>query len=162
VLSTEKDPPAKTDPKVRDNPRDIPRDLDPKVRANPRDPDPKKDPADPKKSPADVEGPKGAPPLKEVKSQLEKVMWGPPMQGGTKHTYDYKVIKWGEARKGDPFTDGTPRNRETTVYPVRLVVEITKTYTDGTIKMETKKQTYIFFKTPDFGDWTFKLKSNDE
>ncbi|VTT98605.1 Uncharacterized protein OS=Corynebacterium falsenii DSM 44353 GN=CFAL_11965 PE=4 SV=1: Pentapeptide_4: Pentapeptide [Gemmataceae bacterium] len=115
---------------------------------------------DPKKEPAEVEGPKGAPPAKEVKAQLEKKMWGPPATGGVTHTYDYKTFKFGEPRKGDFKTDGIPANRETVVYPVRVVVEVTRTFNDGTSKKEEKKQTYVFFKD-EFGDWTFRFKSND-
>jgi len=43
---------------------------------------------------------------------------------------------------------------------VRLEVEVTRTFTDGTSKKETKKQTYNFFKD-DFGDWTYRFVSND-
>lgn len=116
-------------------------------------------PNDPKKQP-EVEGPKGAPPAKEVKAQLEKHMWAPPAQGGTKHAYDYKTFKFGEPRPGLPMADGVPPGRVVTVYPVRVVVGITRTFTDGTSKMEEKKQTYIFFKD-EFGEWTFRFKSND-
>ncbi|WP_439631511.1 hypothetical protein [Gemmata sp.] len=127
------------------------------------DPPAKADPApqpNPKKEPAEGEGPKGAPPAKEVKGQLEKKMWGPPAQGGTRHTYDYKAFKFGEPRTGNFKTDGVPANRETVIYPVRVAVEITRTFTDGTSKKDEKKQTYVFFKD-EFGDWTFRFKSND-
>ncbi|MBA4187939.1 MAG: hypothetical protein C0467_07960 [Planctomycetaceae bacterium] len=156
---TKTDPPTKADPK--DAPRETPRGTDPKGLDNPRNVDSKKDPTDPKREPVEADLPKGAPPVKEVKAQLEKHMWRPPLQGGTKHTYNYKMLKYGDSRKGDPFTDGVPANKETTVYPVRIVVEITRTFTDGTSKKEEKKQTYIFYKTGDFDDWTFKFKSND-
>lgn len=125
--------------------------------------EPEDDPPAPKKTPADQKEtprPKGAPPEKEVKAQLEKHMWGPPLQGGTKHTYDYKVFKYGEPRIGD-VRDRLPASRkDVTVYPVRVEVEITRTFTDGTSRKDTKKQTYVFFKD-EFGEWTFTFKSND-
>jgi len=143
VMIEGEETPAKTETRTTDTPKPA---------------DPKAEPAEPKKEP--VEGPKGAPPEKEVKAQLEKHMWGPPAQGGTKHTYSYKTFKFGESRKGEFKTDGVPANRETIVYPVRVAVEITRTFTDGTSKKEEKKQTYVFFKD-EFGDWTFRFKSND-
>ncbi len=114
--------------------------------------------ADPKPTAGDR--PKDAPPDKDVKAQLEKTMWGPPMQGGTKHTYTYKTLKYGQPRKGEYRTDGVPANSDTTVYPVKVEVEILKTYTDGTTKTESKNQTYVFFKD-EFGDWTFRFKGNN-
>jgi hypothetical protein len=87
-------------------------------------------------------------------------MWAPPMQGGTKHTYTYKTLKYGQPRKGEYRTDGVPANSNTTVYPVKVEVEILKTYTDGTTKTESKNQSYVFFKD-EFGDWTFRFKGNN-
>ncbi len=107
-----------------------------------------------------LEPPVGGPPEADVKALLEKQMWGPPMQGGTKHTYDYKALKFAGPRKGEFRTDGVPANSNTTVFPVKVEVVITKRYTDGSTATEEKKQAYVFFKD-EFGDWTFRFKGNE-
>ncbi len=107
-----------------------------------------------------VDPPVDGPVETTVKAMLEKGMWAPPQQGGTKHAYTYASFKYGTPRKGNYRTDGTPANTDTTVYPVRLEVEITRTFTDGTVKKETKKQTYNFFKDG-FSEWTYRFMSND-
>jgi hypothetical protein len=104
--------------------------------------------------------PAGAPPEKDVKGLLEQRMWAPPAQGGTKHTYNYRFLKYAPSRKGEYRTDGVPANRDTIVYPIKVSVEIIRKFTDGTERMEEKKQSYVFFKD-EFGDWTFRFLSND-
>ena len=100
------------------------------------------------------------PPEETIKKLLEKDMWGPPAQGGTTHTYTYRALKIADPRSGDYLTDGVPANKATIVYPVRIEVEITKHYTDGSTKTEEKRQTYVFFKD-EFDAWTYRFKSND-
>lgn len=101
-----------------------------------------------------------APPEAEIKKQLEKHMWGPPQQGGTRHTYNYESLKVGQPRQGNFRTDGVPANSKTMVYLVKVSVTITKHYTDGSTKQEGKNQSYVFFKD-EFGDWTFRFKGNE-
>jgi hypothetical protein len=101
-----------------------------------------------------------APPEAEIKKLLEKQMWGPPQQGGTKHMYQYQSLKIGQPRQGNFRTDGVPANSKTMVYPVKVSVTITKLYTDGSTKQEDKNQSYVFFKD-EFGDWTYRFKGNE-
>ncbi len=107
-----------------------------------------------------AKAPSGAPPEKTIKRTLEKEMWGPPEQGGTKHTYLYKSFKIATPREGNFRTDGTPANKKTMVYPVKLEVVITREFTDGVTREETKKQSYNFFKD-EFGDWTYRFVQNN-
>lgn len=100
------------------------------------------------------------PPEQTIKAKLEKGMWGPPEQGGTVHTYDYKSLKIADGRKGNYLTDGVPANKDTTVYPVKVHVQITRKFTDGSTKQEEKDQTYVFFKD-EFGDWTYRFIKNN-
>ena len=95
-----------------------------------------------------------------IKAKLEKDMWGPPAQGGTIHTYQYKSLKIAPSRVGDSWTDGVPANLRTNVHAVKVVVDVTRTFTDGTSKQETKDQTYVFFKD-EFGDWTYRFVQNN-
>lgn len=101
-----------------------------------------------------------APPEATIKAILEKDMWGPPEQGGTIHTYNYKSLKVAAPRKGNYLTDGTPANTDTNVYPVKVVVEVVRTFTDGTSKQEEKNQSYVFFKD-EFDDWTYRFVQNN-
>jgi hypothetical protein len=100
------------------------------------------------------------PPEATIKALLEKDMWGPPEQGGTVHTYNYKSLKVADGRQGNYLTDGVPANSDTTVYPVKVQVEITRTFTDGTSKQEKKDQSYVFFQD-EFGDWTYRFIQNN-
>lgn len=108
----------------------------------------------------DEPGTKDAPPEAEIKKLLEKQMWGPPQQGGTKHTYQYQSLKVGQQRQGNFRTDGVPANSKTMVYPVKVSVTITSRFTDGSTKQEDKNQSYVFFKD-EFGDWTYRFKGNE-
>ena len=87
-------------------------------------------------------------------------MWGPAEQGGTIHTYEYKSLKIAPGRKGNYLTDGVPANKDTTVYPVKVSVQIQRKFTDGSTKQEEKDQTYVFFKD-EFGDWTYRFIQNN-
>jgi hypothetical protein len=100
------------------------------------------------------------PPEAIIKSKLEKDMWGPPEQGGTVHTYDYKSLKIAAGRQGNYLTDGVPANKETVVYPVKVQVQILRKFTDGSTAQEEKNQTYVFFKD-EFGDWTYRFIQNN-
>jgi hypothetical protein len=100
------------------------------------------------------------PPEQTIKAKLEKDMWGPPEQGGTVHTYDYKSLKIADGRKGNYLPDGGPANKDTTVYPVKVHVQILRKFTDGSTKQEEKNQTYVFFKD-EFGDWTYRFIQNN-
>lgn len=115
---------------------------------------------DDEKEAASAKAPAGAPPEKLIKKTLEKEMWGPPEQGGTKHTYVYKSFKIAAPREGNFRTDGTPAGKKTMVYPVKLEVVITREFTDGVTREETKKQSYNFFKD-EFGDWTYRFVQNN-
>jgi hypothetical protein len=106
-----------------------------------------------------AKSPVGAPPEKTIKNILEKEMWGPPSQGGTKHTYEYKSFKIAAPREGNFRTDGTPANKKTMIFPVKLEVIVTREFTDGVTREETKKQSYNFFKD-EFGDWTYRFVQN--
>ncbi len=101
-----------------------------------------------------------APPPAEIKARLEKEMWGPSSQGGTRHTYQYKSLKIAAPRLGNYRTDGTPANRPTMVYPVKVQVLIQRHFTDGSMREESKDQTYNFFKD-EFGDWTYRFSQNN-
>lgn len=87
-------------------------------------------------------------------------MWGPPEQGGTKHTYAYQTLKIAPAREGNFLTDGVPHNKQTFVHPVKVAVDITKLYTDGSTAQESKDQSYVFFQD-EFGDWTYRFIQNN-
>ena len=100
------------------------------------------------------------PPEATIKAMLEKDMWGPPEQGGTKHAYNYQSLKVAPPREGNYLTDGVPPNTQTSVFPVKVAVEVVRTFTDGTSKSETKDQTYVFFKD-EFGDWTYRFIQNN-
>lgn len=99
------------------------------------------------------------PPEEVVKAMLEKRMWGPPEQGGVVHAYHYQSLKIGEAREGNYLTDGVPANTQTAVYPVKVVVDVDRKFTDGVVKHETHDQSYVFFQD-EFGDWTFRFIQN--
>ncbi len=99
------------------------------------------------------------PPEATIKAMLEKDMWGPPEQGGTKHTYQYRSLKIASPREGNFLSDGVPANKPTTVFPVKVSVEVVRTFTDGTSKQEDKEQSYVFFKD-EFGDWTYRFIQN--
>ena len=101
-----------------------------------------------------------SPPEATIKAKLEKDMWGPPSQGGTIHTYQYKSLKIAPARVGDSWTDGVPANLRTNVHAVKVAVDVTRTFTDGSSKQESKDQTYVFFKDA-FGDWTYRFVQNN-
>jgi uncharacterized protein YjbI with pentapeptide repeats len=107
-----------------------------------------------------TESASGAPAEKLIKKTLEKEMWGPPGQGGVTHTYEYKLFKIAAPREGNFRTDGTPANRKTMVYPVKVEVVITREFSDGVTREETKKQSYNFFQD-DFGDWTYRFVQNN-
>jgi hypothetical protein len=100
------------------------------------------------------------PPEAVIKEKLERDMWGPASQGGTVHTYQYKSLKIAPSRLGDSWTDGVPANLRTNVHGVKVVVDVTRNFTDGTSKQETKDQTYVFFKD-EFGDWTYRFVQNN-
>ena len=100
------------------------------------------------------------PPEATIKAKLEKDMWGPPAQGGTIHTYHYQSLKIAPARVGDPWTDGVPANLRTNIHTVKVVVDVTRTFTDGSTKQESKDQTYGFFKDA-FGDWNYRFVQNN-
>lgn len=101
-----------------------------------------------------------APPEGTIKAMLEKDMWGPPEQGGTRHTYNYRSLKIASPREGNYLTDGVPANKPTMVFPVKVSVEVVRTFTDGTSKQEVKDQSYVFFKD-EFGDWTYRFIQNN-
>lgn len=107
-----------------------------------------------------AQGPAGAPSEKEVKRLLETTFWAPAAQGGVVHAYHYKTFKFGKSRKGEYRTDGVPANSDTTVYPVLAVVEIVRTFPDGTSKSETKDQAFVFFQD-EFDRWTYRFKGNN-
>ena len=111
-------------------------------------------------STAAADKPTAAPPEATIKAMLEKDMWGPPEQGGTVHTYNYQSLKIAAPRKGDYLTDGIPANTDTNVFPVKVVVEVVRTFTDGTSKQEVKNQSYVFFKD-EFEDWTYRFIQNN-
>jgi len=70
-------------------------------------------------------------------------------------------IRFGTARLGDPFKDGTPANKDTMVYPVKLSVTTTnKNKESGAVTGATTEPdvTTSFFRN-DFGEWTFKYSS---
>lgn len=100
------------------------------------------------------------PPEATIKAMLEKEMWGPPAQGGTQHTYVYRTLKIAPAREGNYLTDGVPANSKTMVHPVKVAVDITKLYTDGSTAQESKDQMYVFFQD-EFGDWTYRFVQNN-
>lgn len=124
-------------------------------------------PADPTKptvaaggDPEKAHGPAGAPSEKEVKRLLETTFWAPAAQGGVTHAYTYKTFKFGKSRKGEYRTDGVPANSDTIVYPVLTVVEIVRTFPDGTSRSETKDQAFVFFQD-EFDRWTYRFKGNN-
>lgn len=100
------------------------------------------------------------PPESTIKALLEKDMWGPPAQGGTQHSYVYKHLKIAPPREGNYLTDGVPPNKTTLVYPVKVAVDISKLYTDGSTAQDSKDQTYVFF-LDEFGDWTYRFIQNN-
>lgn len=102
----------------------------------------------------------GAPAEKLIKKTLEKEMWGPASQGGVTHTYEYKSFKIAAPHEGNFRTDGTPANKKTNVYPVKVNVVITREFSDGVTREETKNQTYNFFQD-EFGDWTYRFVQNN-
>ena len=63
-------------------------------------------------------------------------------------------------RVGNYLTDGVPANTETAVFPVKVAVEITRHFTDGSTRQESKDQTYVFFQD-EFGDWTYRFVENN-
>ena len=87
-------------------------------------------------------------------------MWGPPEQGGTQHTYAYRFLKIAPAREGNYLTDGVPANTHTLIHPVKVAVDITKLYTDGSTAHDAKDQSYVFFQD-EFGDWTYRFVQNN-
>ena len=101
-----------------------------------------------------------SPPESTIKAKLERDMWGPPAQGGTVHTYQYKSLKIAPSRTGDSWTDGVPANSRTNVHAVKVAVDVTRTFTNGSTKQESKDQTYVFFKD-EFGDWTYRFVQNN-
>jgi len=100
------------------------------------------------------------PPEETIKALLEKQMWGPPEQGGTLHDYAYRSLKIAPARLGNYLTDGVPANSQTLVFPVKVAVDITKRYTDGSTAQDSKDQSYVFFRD-EFGDWTYRFIQNN-
>jgi hypothetical protein len=110
------------------------------------------------KTPADPIRPEGAPPVAVIKSHLEK-FWGPPMQGGTKHTYDYKSIRFdAPVKRKFATTDGGAVVINT--YPLTVVCEVTRTFTDGATRKETKNQSFYFYLEK-ADTWTYKFVQNN-
>lgn len=110
--------------------------------------------------PVSTSKPSEAPPEATIKAMLEKDMWGPPLQGGTVHTYNYRSFKIAAPREGNYLTDGIPANTNAQVYPVKVQVEVVRTFTDGTSRQEDKDQSYVFFQD-EFGDWTYRFIQNN-
>ncbi len=100
--------------------------------------------------------PVGAPADADVKKLLEK-FWA---RERVKNTFNYQAMKFAPSRKGEFRTDGVPANSNTMVFPVMVNCEHVVEYSDGTIKSETKAQSFVFFKT-EFGEWTFRFKGNN-
>ena len=78
-------------------------------------------------------------------------------------TRNYKLavesVKRGTPREGDYWTDGTPANKKTEVFPCKVVWTRVTTYTGGDAKVVKERFTgeYVFF-LDEFGEWTFKIK----
>lgn len=70
-------------------------------------------------------------------------------------------IRFGTARIGDPYKDGTPANKEVTVYPVKLSVTTTNKNKESgaVINATTEPDVTTSFFRDDFGEWTFKYSS---
>ncbi len=88
-----------------------------------------------KKTQPEPKRPQGAPTVAIIKTHLEN-FWGPPMQGGTKHAYDYKSIRFDDPMKRKfGTTDGGSIVIDT--FPLTVVCEVTRTFTDGAVRKET-------------------------
>lgn len=77
--------------------------------------------------------------------------------------YDWRLVgkpRYGKSRRGRYWADGTPPNTRTTVFPVQARSRYTVCYPDGTVRQDQIRAKYVFFRD-EFGDWTFRIKSED-
>lgn len=75
-------------------------------------------------------------------------------------TMEYKSIRYAEPREGNPFSDGVPDNKKTTVYPIKLsIVHTTSWPKENKSRAESIECMIVAFKD-EFGDWTWRLKEN--
>jgi hypothetical protein len=76
-----------------------------------------------------------------------------------KYELAVESVKRGPPREGDPWTDGTPANKQTEVIPCKVVWTRVTTYTGGDAKVVKERFTgeYVFF-LDEFSEWTFKIK----
>ena len=76
-----------------------------------------------------------------------------------KYELAVESVKRGAPREGDHWTDGTPANKKTEVFPCKVVWTRVTTYTGGDAKVVKERFTgeYVFF-LDEFGEWTFKIK----
>lgn len=75
-------------------------------------------------------------------------------------TMEYKSIRYAEPREGNPFSDGVPDNKKTTVYPIKLsIIHTTSWPKENKSRAESIENMIVAFKD-EFGDWTWRLKEN--
>jgi hypothetical protein len=76
-----------------------------------------------------------------------------------KYELAVESVKRGTPREGDHWTDGTPANKKTKVFPCKVVWTRVTTYTGGDAKVVKERFTgeYVFF-LDEFGEWAFKIK----
>lgn len=77
-----------------------------------------------------------------------------------KETLDYQAIRYGAPREGHPLSDGVPDNKTTTVYPIKMTILHTITYTNENVVKKQKIEAAIVAFQDEFGDWTIRLKEN--
>lgn len=81
-------------------------------------------------------------------------------------TRQYKLtvisIQRGAPREGNSWSDGTPANVKTRVFPCKVVWIRVTTYTTGDTEVVKEKFTgeYVFF-LDEYGEWTFRLKKQE-
>jgi hypothetical protein len=102
--------------------------------------------------------PADGPPLAVVKKMLE-VQWGP-LGRFTKHEYDFKSIRFAVPLKEVVTVNGQGNFTGKLRYPVRVQCDITVIFNDGTSRMETKHQTFHFYRDS-FGEWSFRFIENN-
>ena len=67
-----------------------------------------------------------------------------------------KVVR-AHSRLGNHWADGTPANKKTYVFPIKVKGVYVKCYSDGSAVRQTIKGDYVFFKD-EFGSWTFRIR----
>ncbi len=100
--------------------------------------------------------------LKEevIKSWMEKHYTDMGKYATKVETLEFQSIRYAEPREGNPFSDGVPDNKKTTVYPIKMsIIHTTAWPKENKSRKESIECMIVAFKD-EFGDWTWRIKEN--